>query len=222
MKFIIAIALSVVISYLLGSCNSAIIFVRLLKGEDIRNFGSKNAGLTNTLRCFGKFPALLTLIGDLSKGIIAVIICRVICSLMDVGMGPDNSTHFIGYIAGFFAIIGHVFPLYYGFKGGKGVLVGASVFLVIDPPAFLGLILIFAIVLALSKYVSLASITAAFFNPFVTLAMQLFIYDQSVKYAVIYALMAVPSSVAVIFMHHSNIRRLIDGNENKFSFGSKK
>ena len=82
-KYIIAIFISAVISYLLGSCNSSIITVKLLKGEDIRKFGSGNAGLTNTLRCFGKLPALFTLIGDLLKGVIAVFICKFICTLLD-------------------------------------------------------------------------------------------------------------------------------------------
>ncbi|MDE6746770.1 MAG: glycerol-3-phosphate acyltransferase, partial [Oscillospiraceae bacterium] len=85
-KIIAAGVISVVISYLLGSCNSSIIVVRLLKHEDIREKGSKNAGLTNTLRCYGKFPALLTLIGDLGKGIVAVLISILIFSLM-VGSG---------------------------------------------------------------------------------------------------------------------------------------
>ena len=158
LQILMAVVFSAVVSYLLGSCNSSIIVVKLLKGEDIRKFGSFNAGLTNTLRCFGKLPAAFTLIGDLLKGIIAVIICKLICGLLGVGLGPDNDVHFIGYIAGFFAVIGHIFPLYYGFKGGKGVLVGVSVFLVIDPIVFGILILIFAVILAFSKYVSLSSI----------------------------------------------------------------
>ena len=126
---ILAIVLSAAISYLLGSCNSAILVVRLWKHQDIREFGSHNAGLTNTLRCFGKGCAALTLIGDLGKGILAVFLSRGICHLLDVGLTAQQDVHFIGYIAGIFAILGHVFPLYYHFKGGKGVLVGVSVFL---------------------------------------------------------------------------------------------
>ena len=125
-KFVLVIAASAVISYLLGSCNSSIIVVKLLKGEDIRNFGSGNAGLTNTLRCFGKLPAALTLAGDLLKGVVAVFICKALCSAFAVGLGPDCDVHFIGYVAGFFAVIGQIFPVYYGFKGGKGVLVGVT------------------------------------------------------------------------------------------------
>ncbi|MGN0584618.1 MAG: glycerol-3-phosphate acyltransferase, partial [Ruminococcus sp.] len=127
---ILAICLSAVISYLLGSCNSAIIAGKLVKHQDIRNFGSKNAGLTNTLRCFGKGCALLTLIGDLGKGIASVLLSKGICHLLNVTVAGDERVQFIGYVAGIAAILGHVYPLYYGFKGGKGVLVGVSVFLV--------------------------------------------------------------------------------------------
>ena len=110
-KFIFAILICAVISYLMGSFNSAIITVKIMKGEDIRNFGSGNAGLTNTLRCFGKLPALFTLLGDLLKGILAVLICKLICSLFGIGLGPENDVYFIGYIAGLCAVIGHIFPL---------------------------------------------------------------------------------------------------------------
>ena len=100
-----AIVLSALVSYLLGSCNSSILVVRLLKHQDVRNFGSHNAGLTNTLRCFGKGCAALTLIGDLAKGIIAVFLSRGICHWMDVGLTAQQDVHFIGYIAGIFAIL---------------------------------------------------------------------------------------------------------------------
>ena len=110
---ILAILLSAVLSYLLGSFNSSILVVRLLKHKDIRDYGSHNAGLTNTLRCFGKGCAALTLVGDLAKGIIAVLLSRGICELLHTGLTAQNDVHFIGYIAGIFAILGHVFPLYY-------------------------------------------------------------------------------------------------------------
>ena len=104
---ILSLILSAVISYLLGSLNSAIIVVRLLKHEDIREHGSKNAGLTNTLRCFGKVPALFTLIGDLSKGVVAVLLSQLIVKLL-AGEGAID-LQLVGYIAGVFAIFGHIF-----------------------------------------------------------------------------------------------------------------
>lgn len=220
-KFVFAIAVSVVISYLLGSINSSIITVKLMKGEDIREHGSGNAGLTNTLRCYGKLPALFTLVGDLLKGVVAVILCRLICLWLGVGMGADNNVYFIGYVAGFFAVIGHIFPVYYGFKGGKGVLVGVASFLVIDPLVFGVLIGIFIIVLAISRYVSLSSIIATCCCPFVTFLMQHFVENEPVGYSLVYSLMTLPICTVIIIMHRSNIRRLKNGTENRFSFGKK-
>lgn len=222
MNYVLSIAAAAVISYLLGSCNFSIIVVKLLKGEDIRNSGSKNAGLTNTLRCYGKGCALLTLIGDLGKGVVSVLLSRWVCALLDGGMSPGNDTHYIGYIAGFFAIIGHVFPLYYGFRGGKGVLVGVSIFIVVDPVVFVILIAIFSIVLAISKYVSLSSITAAVCCPFAAALAHYFIHGASATTSIIYGLLAVPMAAMVIWMHRTNIQRLKNGTENRFSFKSAK
>lgn len=216
---LLAIVLSAVKSYLLGSCNSAIIVGKLVRHEDIRNFGSKNAGLTNTLRCFGKGCALLTLIGDLGKGVLAVILSKGICHMLDVSLAGDERLQFIGYVAGMAAILGHVFPLYYGFKGGKGVLVGVSVFLVIDWKAFCIMILIFAVVLAISKYVSLGSIVGSACCPIITLILQLVLYsDRPLWYTVLNTVMAAAMGIWVIFMHRSNIMRLKNGTENRFSF----
>lgn len=221
MMIIISCLIAGVISYLLGSCNFAIIIVRLLKGEDIRKFGSGNAGLTNTLRCFGKGCAVLTLIGDLSKGVVAVLLSRWICSLMNAGINGGD-THYIGYVAGFFAIIGHIFPIYYGFKGGKGVLVGVSIFIVTDPPTFGILILIFIIVLSISKYVSLSSIISALSAPFVTFSVHCFIHHTDMKISLLYAVLSLLMASVIIYMHKSNIEHLRNGTENKFSLGSKK
>lgn len=221
-KYIFVILICGVISYLLGSCNSAIITVRLMKGKDIRDFGSGNAGLTNTLRCFGKLPALFTLLGDLLKGIVAVLICKLICTHFGVGLGPENDVHFIGYIAGLAAVIGHIFPIYYHFKGGKGVLVGVSVFIVIDPLLFAILILIFAVILIISKYVSLSSMIASGCCPFITFALHYFMRHDPLNLSLLYTVLVFPICLIVISMHKSNIKRLKEGTENRFSFGSKK
>lgn len=220
---ILAILISAVLSYLLGSFNSSILVVRLLKHQDIREFGSHNAGLTNTLRCFGKGCAALTLVGDLAKGIVAVLLSKGICELMGTGLTAQNDVHFIGYIAGIFAILGHVFPIYYHFKGGKGVLVGVSVFLGIDWKVFLCLIVIFAVVLAISKYVSLGSIIAAACCPVVTFLFQFWQRgDLPMWYLWLNTGLAALMGAWVIYMHRTNIQRLKAGNENKFSFHSKK
>ena len=220
---ILAILISAVLSYLLGSFNSSILVVRLLKHQDIREFGSHNAGLTNTLRCFGKGCAALTLVGDLAKGIVAVLLSKGICELLGTGLTAQNDVHFIGYIAGIFAILGHVFPIYYHFKGGKGVLGGVSVFLGIDWKVFLCLIVIFAVVLAISKYVSLGSIIAAACCPVVTFLFQFWQRgDLPMWYLWLNTGLAALMGAWVIYMHRTNIQRLKAGNENKFSFHSKK
>lgn len=221
MMVVLAILLSAVFSYLLGSFNSAILVVRLLKHKNVRDYGSHNAGLTNTLRCFGKGCAALTLLGDMGKGILAVFLSRGICMLLDTGLTAQNDVHFIGYIAGIFAILGHVFPLYYHFKGGKGVLVGVSVFLGIDWKVFLCLIVIFAIVLVISKYVSLGSIVASACCPPLTFLLQyLQRGDLPLWYLWLNTGLAALMALWVIWMHRSNIQRLRAGSENKFSFHS--
>ncbi|WP_303821295.1 glycerol-3-phosphate 1-O-acyltransferase PlsY [Ruminococcus flavefaciens] len=218
MKVFLAIVAAAGLGYFLGSLNFSIIVVRMMTGRDIRDMGSKNAGLTNTLRCAGKSCALFTLLGDLLKGIIAVALARGLCHLLHAGLMPGNDTHYIGYIAGFFAILGHVFPIYYSFKGGKGVLVGAASFLAVDYKVFLALLAIFAVILALSKYVSLASIISTAYCPLATLLMSWLIDGYSFGRSFLYLIMSLPMAAMVIWMHRSNIQRLLDGNENKFSF----
>ncbi|MBR5682227.1 MAG: glycerol-3-phosphate 1-O-acyltransferase PlsY [Ruminococcus sp.] len=218
MKVFLAILISAGLGYFLGSLNFSIIVVRMMTGRDIRDMGSKNAGLTNTLRCAGKNCALLTLVGDLLKGIIAVALARLFCHLLQAGLMPGNDTHYIGYIAGFFAIIGHVFPIYYGFKGGKGVLVGAASFIAVDYKVFIALLAIFVVMLALSRYVSLASIISTAYCPLATLLMSLIVDEYSAGRSFLYMILSIPMAAMVIWMHRSNMQRLIDGNENKFSF----
>lgn len=220
MKVFLSIVAAAGLGYFLGSINFSIIVVRMMTGRDIRDMGSRNAGLTNTLRCAGKSCALLTLIGDLAKGIIAVALARGLCHLLHAGLMPGNDTHYIGYVAGFFAIIGHVFPLYYGFKGGKGVLVGAASFLAVDFKVFFALIAIFAVILALSKYVSLASMISTAYCPLATLLMSWIVNDCTFGRSLIYTLLSLPMAAMVIWMHRTNIQRLMEGNENKFSFRS--
>lgn len=229
-RLLICILLTMIISYLLGSCNSAIIVVRCLKGEDIREHGSKNAGLTNTLRCYGKVPAFLTLIGDLAKGIIAVILSILIFKLF-IGSGfpkerpdwypPIMDEKSIGYISGFFAILGHIFPIYYGFKGGKGILVSSSILIVIDPLTFVIIIPFFAIVLLITRYVSISSISAAAFYPILTFLLHYFIEKLPMANCITHVILVVCTSALLIYMHRTNIKRLKEGTENKFSFNKK-
>ncbi|MCQ2458937.1 MAG: glycerol-3-phosphate 1-O-acyltransferase PlsY [Ruminococcus sp.] len=218
MKLILAWLLAAVIGYLLGSINSSIPVVKFFLGKDIRTLGSKNAGLTNTYRCAGKQCAAITLAGDLLKGVIAVILARLICGGLDAGLSPDNDTHYIGYIAGLFAILGHVFPIYYNFKGGKGVLVGVSIFLVVSPKVFFALLAIFAVILALSKYVSLSSIISSAMCPLATFLMSWIVDGCTFGRSFLYMVLSLPMAAMVIIMHRSNVQRLLKGTENRFSF----
>lgn len=213
-KCILLIICTAVISYLIGSVNSAITVCRVWKKSDIRNFGSKNAGLTNVLRVYGKGPALATLVCDLLKGIVAVVICRLLARLF----GVLDQTLFIAYLAAFFVMLGHIFPVYYGFHGGKGVLIAATTLLAIDPITFCIIIPFFAVLVYITKYVSVSSIISALFYPVLTLITQTARGFESYMANVI---MTFIIGILIVYMHRANIERLKNGTENKFSFGKK-
>jgi glycerol-3-phosphate acyltransferase PlsY len=213
MQVAISVALIAIVSYLLGSCSSAIISVRVLKHEDIRQHGSHSAGLTNVYRCFGAFPALCTLIGDLAKGVVANLISiYVIAELLPLPY--DNMT--IGYYSGVFAILGHVYPIYYHFKGGRGVLVSASILLVIDPLTFAIIIPFFIIMIAITRYVSVASISSAVLYPILTFFMHFYVEKISLHDSIIHVLCTAVTGAFLIYMHKDNIKRLMTHTENKF------
>ena len=194
-------AIIAVCAYLLGSLSFAIIVSKLTLGKDIRNYGSGNAGLTNAYRTMGAKKTLLVLLGDIAKGAAAVSIGMVLA-------GPLGKL-----TAGIFVILGHMFPLYFGFKGGKGVLVGAVMLAFFDWRVFGIAFLLFVLAVALTKWISLGSILGAISFPITTWA---FYHDP------ILTAMAAGMAAAVIFMHRSNIGRILRGEENKFSFKSKK
>lgn len=218
MKILLSVIIALAFGYFLGSFNSSIIFVKIMTGKDIREMGSKNAGLTNTLRCVGKPCALLTLVGDVLKSVLAVYLAYWVCGLIR----PDGNNQFIGYIAGLGTVLGHIFPVYYKFKGGKGVLAGASAFLVIDPKVFIAILAIFIVVLYISKYVSLASMFGAVYCPVSVLLMSLIVDEYSFGLSFLYFILSIPISALIVWKHKPNIDRLIDGTENKFSFNAEK
>ena len=218
MKVLFALLIAASLGYFLGSLNFSIIVVKLLKGRDIRTVGSRNAGLTNTYRCFGPQCALFTLIGDLLKGVVAVLLSQAFASLLKVGFAPDNEVRYIGFIAGFFAILGHVFPIYYGFKGGKGVLVGVASFIPIDPRVFFALLIVFIVILSISKYVSISSILGAFYAPFAIFLMSLIVDGEKFGRSLLYMLLCIPMAGMVVYMHRSNMERFMAGTESKFTF----
>lgn len=218
MKIVLGLALTVLISYLIGSVNSAITICRIIKKDDIRKYGSGNAGLTNVLRVYGKGPAAVTLLCDLAKGVIAVVLCRVLVTDVLHVTFFDNRL-FIGYVAGLFVMLGHIFPVFYKFHGGKGVLIAATTLIAIDPLTCLFSVLVFAIILAVTKYVSVGSICAAFSYPLFTIITQS-LRDMTGVWQ--NAAMALVIAFLITYMHKPNIKRLKAGTENKFSLSSKK
>ena len=205
-----AFALSAVIAYLLGSINFAIIVSKIYAHDDVRRYGSKNAGMTNILRTYGKLPAFFTLLGDFFKGVLAVVIARTIFSAMGV------DTFDAGYAAGFFALLGHLYPVFFGFKGGKGVLTSLGIILVVNPLVFCILLIIFLPVLFITRIVSLVSVTGAVLYPFLTLIVDLCLRRP----ALFDFLFALLFSVFVIYKHRGNIQRLLNGTERRI--GDKK
>ena len=211
------IILSITISYLFGSINSAIIVSRALYKDDIRTHGSGNAGLTNILRTYGAKAAVLTLVGDMLKAALAIGFASLFFGLSYKG-GISLSEYC--YLAGLFAVLGHVYPVFYGFKGGKGVLVAATMTLILAPLHFLALLLIFAIIVGISRYVSLGSVSVAALLPIsVCLYIPLVIGE---RLSPIIAISLFILGGFVIWCHRSNIKRLLSGNEKKISIGGKK
>lgn len=217
-KVLLSVIVAVAMGYFLGSLNFSILFVKIMTGKDIREMGSKNAGLTNTYRCAGKTCALLTLVGDVLKSVLAVYIAFMFCNIMKAGMNPDNNVQYIGYFAGIGAVLGHIFPIYYGFKGGKGVLAGAAAFLVIDSKVFIAILAIFVVILYISKYVSLASIFASVYCPVAVFCMSRIVENCSFGVSILYFILSLPIVSLIVWRHKPNIDRLIAGTENKFSF----
>ena len=192
------------IAYLIGSINFAIIFSKKFAGFDVREKGSKNAGTTNVLRTVGKKAAVLTLICDILKGVVSVLL-----AMFAAYIWKEVDSEILKYLAGLFAIIGHTFPVYYGFKGGKGVATSLGVLLIVNTQV--GIIcLIFALIIMIAtKWVSLGSILAATLFPILTVFM-----TDNFGAKVISILIG----LLVIFNHRSNIKRLKQGTENKLSF----
>lgn len=206
--------LGCLLAYLLGSFNFAAFISKRKFKDDVRNHGSGNAGMTNMLRTYGKKAALFTLLGDVGKAVIAVFI-----GLLLVG---DQG----GYFAGLLCIFGHAFPIFYRFKGGKGVACTAAVVLVLEPVVFLFLFIVFAGVFLLTKYVSLASIMAMLFYPVILSRFysvghaDMLGADSALPLHV--SLTAILIAVFVIFLHRANIKRLYNRQENKTVLFKKK
>ncbi|MCM3627437.1 glycerol-3-phosphate 1-O-acyltransferase PlsY [Paenibacillus glycanilyticus] len=195
--------IAVVLSYLLGSVSFSIVIARLVKGIDIREHGSGNAGATNTIRVLGKGPGLLCFVLDFGKGIAAVFIGR--------WLGLDEGVDWTPAICGLAAIIGHNWPIYFNFKGGKGIAttIGALASLAFVPAIIAGVVTI--IVIAITRYVSLGSLIFAALTP---VLISIFYYSAPVL------TVSLILCVFAFVRHRTNIVKLLQGTENKL--GAKK
>lgn len=200
-----------IIAYAIGSINFSVIISKKMAGFDIRDKGSGNAGSTNMLRSIGKKAAILTLICDVLKGVIAVLIAVIAGKIV-----KNVDQAMLVQIAGILVVIGHTFPIFFEFKGGKGVATSLGVLLMINWK--IGLIcLVFALVImALGRIVSLGSVGAAILCPVLTLFIHsnYIVEATGIKYLVFGLILA----AIVIFNHRANIQRIANGTESKLSF----
>jgi glycerol-3-phosphate acyltransferase PlsY len=210
--------------YLLGSVNSAIVVSKVFYKDDIRRHGSGNAGLTNILRTYGLKAAGFTLLGDVLKTVLSIFIGAFLggfCYVGGISIGKVWCDMPMAYIAGFFSIIGHILPIYYGFKGGKGVLCTAAMALVLSPIDFAVLLLLFVIIVAITKMVSLGSITAGFFYPIVIAGHTRLVLGVDNALDGMISLITILIAIIIIYCHRQNIVRISKGTERKLSFGKK-
>ena len=201
---VIAYCAAIAAGYLLGSINFAVIVSRIFMGKDVRSIGSGNAGSTNMLRNFGWLPALCTFAGDLLKGFAAVVLGRMFLS----GICPYG-----GFLGGFAAMAGHTWPVFFGFKGGKGVATALGVVLAVEPLSFFVISLIGFPIAGISGYVSLGSITSGILYPVCLSLIRLW----QGRFDPIESLISCVIAVVLVFNHRSNIKRLLNGTEKRFS-----
>jgi glycerol-3-phosphate acyltransferase PlsY len=195
------------VAYLLGSIPFGLLLVRVFRKEDIRNIGSGNIGATNVFRSGAKGLGALTFVLDALKGYAAVYLAGVLMHGSSHGIPALQNA---SALAALFAILGHVFPVWLRFKGGKGVATALGVFLVLSPLSALVSLLVFVVVFVLSKYVSLASIVAAVVFPICAL----FVFGAERTLLEQAVIVFIP--LLVIAKHHNNISRLAQGTENRF------
>ena len=206
-------------AYLLGSIDTGILISKFVYHDDVRKHGSGAAGMTNMLRTFGKKAAAMTAAGDVLKGALAVCIARALFGLLpaDTTVSP-----YLGvYLAAIFAVLGHLYPLYFGFKGGKGVLVAGGAILAIQPVLLPFLAAIFLVCLIPTGMVSLGSVVMAALYPVLTILYGVF-RDYAGVDLTICAIGSGFMSGMVIYMHRANIQRIREGKEYRFGHHGKK
>ena len=207
----------IALAYVIGSIPFSFLVVRLMTGVDIRREGSRNVGATNVARTAGKAAGVIALVGDLAKGVGAVMLARWLVAQpgwpFAPGMQPWESREFWVALAGLVAVLGHMFPVWLKFHGGKGVATAAGVFGALNPIVLAGAVIVFAIVLLVFRYVSLASIVTAAAVP----VLFRFLAAGGPYW---HTVISIVIAIAVIAKHHSNISRMVGGTERKM--GQKK
>lgn len=205
---IAGIVICIAVGYLLGSLNFGLMISGRFYHDDVREHGSGNAGTTNMMRTYGMLPAAITMVGDFLKSALSVVIGGLLLGL------------FGGYLAGFAAVIGHIFPLYYNFKGGKGVMTVAGVMALTDWRAFLILLVIFLLSIICTKMVSFGSVLTAMLYPIILF--NILKITNTASGAFIGVVFAVLMAATVVIKHKENIKRILAGKESKISLFDKK
>lgn len=195
-----------VIAYFIGSVNFSVIISKKMAGFDLREKGSKNAGTTNMLRTVGKKAALIVLICDILKGVLAILIAKIMTGNLDQAIGVQ--------IAAVAVVLGHTFPIFFEFKGGKGVATSIGILLMINWQIGLICIVYGVLILILTRMVSLGSITAALLFPVLTI----FISEHYIAEGAGYTIFGIIMAAIILFNHRANIKRLNEGTENRISF----
>lgn len=183
--------------YLIAAIPTGVVLARLMGGEDVRQKGSGNIGATNVYRVAGKLAGILTLVGDTLKGFLPLLAFKTWLEPTPTQLG----------IASAVAILGHCYPIYLKFKGGKGVATALGIFLVLSPKVVFFALIVFILTVAITRYISLGSVLAALSAPLLILLLK---HPQSIFLATLFI------AALVIWRHNSNIRRLLDGTENRF------
>ena len=225
------------VSYIIGSIPTSLMAGKMLKGIDIRNFGSGNAGGTNAFRVLGWKPGLIVTLIDIFKGVVAAVSVVAFFRHHPIGAFPDMNEVALRLLAGMSAVIGHVFTLFAGFKGGKGVSTAAGMLIGIAPVSMLMVVGIFLLTVYVSRHVSVASMLAAIAFPVIIAIRKyifelgggldyyvglfgspLFFHDSLDYHLMIFGLIV---ALAILYTHRANIRRLLSGTESRVTFGKK-
>ena len=195
-----------ILSYLVGSINCSILISKIFK-SDVRESGSGNAGATNMVRAFGPAIGVITMVGDFVKTLVALIVTRIVFK-------DESYWQAMVAFSGFCCSMGHAFPLYFGFRGGKAVTVVAMVLLVVDWPCFVVGVSFFVLTVALTRYVSLGSMLGGLSGPITLLV----VHRNEIEPYILPALCLFALAVMVILLHYKNVIRLFQGTERKFKF----